>query len=136
MPANSVRVRVSVSFKGETRQLETILDLDRIGCEPGGMPNFHQHLASACGIDPYSYLYESLESHELDFSDPTGAAVQACRDGGFDWARFEQDRREELDWQSVNTIAAALLGADELAARPELKTLLLAVYRAGRASAG
>jgi len=136
MPANSVRVRASVSFKGETQQLETILDLDRIGCEPGEIPNFHQHLASACGIDPYSYLYEAIESHDLDFSDPTGAAVQACRDGAFDWAWFEQARREELDWQSVNAIAASLLSVDELDARPELKTLMLAVYRAGRASAG
>ena len=135
MPANSVCVRASVSFKGESRQFETVLDLDRIGCEPGEMPNFHQHLASACGIDPYSYLYEALESHDLDFSDPTGAAVQACRDGEFNWPQFQQARREALDWQSVNAIATALLGADELDARPELKTLLLAVYRAGRTSA-
>lgn len=136
MPTTSVRVRASVSFKGDTQLLETIIDLDRISGPPGEMPNFHQHLACACGIDLYSYLYEVLESHDLEFSEATGAAAEACRDGAFDWERFEQARREELDWISVNAIAENLLNTDELDARPELKTLLLTVYRAGRASAG
>ena len=135
MTHNSFRIRASFSFQGEAHELDTVIDLDHSHGEAGETPNFHLQLARACGIDPYSYLYEVLESHDLEFFEATGAAAEACRAGVFDWAQFEQARREELDWSSVNAIATALLNPDELDTRPELKTLLLAVYRAGRASA-
>ena len=105
--------------------------MDVLG-EPGEAPNFHQRLARVAGIDPYSYLYEVLETHEIAFSDATGVAERSCRDGRFDWARFEQDQREAGDWQRVRAIAQQALGARDLDAEPELKAALLAVYRAGR----
>lgn len=95
MNRNTVRARLAFSFKGEAYELDSVIDLDGCPGEPGVMPDFHQRLARAAGIDPYSYLYEVLESHEIVFSDATGAAVRSCCDGRFDWARFEQERREE-----------------------------------------
>ena len=133
MSANSIRARVAFSFKGETHELDSIIDLDGCLGEPGGAPNFHQLLARAAGIDPYSYLYEVLESHEIAFSDATGAAAQSCREGRFDWTRFEHARHEEQDWQRVRAVAQQTLGARDLDAEPELKAALLAVYRAGKA---
>ena len=133
MPNNTVRARLSLSFKGETRELDTLIDLDRCLGESGDAPDFHRLLAQAAGIDPYSYLYEGLESHEIAFSDATGAAVQSCRDGGFDWAQFAQDAREERDWRAVRDVADPLLGGRDLEAEPALKAALLAVYRAGQA---
>jgi len=133
MSANTIRARVAFSFKGETHELDSVIDLDgRLG-EPGEAPNFHQLLARAAGIDLYSYLYEVLESHEIAFSDATGAAAQSCREGRFDWARFERACREEQDWQRVRAVAQQTLGARDLDAEPELKAALLAVYRAGKA---
>ena len=61
-------------------------------------------------------------------------AARSCRDGRFDWNRFEQDRREERDWQRVRAIAQQTLGARDLDAEPDLKAALLAAYRAGKAS--
>ena len=84
MTPNSLRIRASFSFKGEDYELDTVIDLDRSHSEPGETPNFHLLLARACGIDPYSYLYEVLESHDLEFFEATGAAAEACRDGGHD----------------------------------------------------
>jgi hypothetical protein len=133
MNHNTVRARLSLSFKGETRELDTVIDLDRCLAESGEAPDFHRLLAQAAGIDPYSYLYESLESHEIEFSDATGGAVQSCRDGGFDWAQFARDCHEERDWQAVRAIAGPLLGGRDLDAEPALKAALLAVYRAGAA---
>jgi len=133
MSTNTVRARVTLSFKGETYELDSVIDLDGCVGEPGEAPNFHQLLAQAAGIDPYSYLYEVLESHEIEFSDATGAAARSCRDGRFDWTQFEQDRREERDWQAVRAIVERIMGARDWDADPALKTALLAAYRAGKA---
>ena len=130
---NTVRARLALSFKGETYELDSVIDLDQCLGESGAAPNFHQLLARTAGIDPYSYLYEVLETHEIAFSDATGVAARSCRDSQFDWTKFEQDRREEQDWQVVRAIAEKIMTARDLDAEPELKAALLAVYRAGQA---
>jgi hypothetical protein len=135
MSNSTVRARLALSFKGETYELDSVIDLDRCGGESGDAPDFHQLLAKAAGIDLYSYLYEVLESHEIEFSDATGIAARSCRDGRFDWAQFEQDRREEQDWSTVRTIAEGVLSTRDWEAAPDLKAALLAAYRAGKASA-
>jgi len=135
MSTNTVRARLAFSFKGETYELDSVIDLDRRGGESGEAPDFHQLLAKAAGIDPYSYLHEVLESHEIAFSDATGVAARSCRDGGFDWAQFEQYRREEQDWPAVRAIAERVLATRDWEAAPDLKAALLAAYRAGKASA-
>jgi hypothetical protein len=134
MSHNTVRARLSLSFKGESYDLDSVIDLDRCHGEPGEAPNFHQLLARAAGIDPYSYLYDALESHEIEFSEATGAAARSCRDGRFDWAQYEQDRDGAQDWQAVRAIAERFLPARDLDAEPELKAALLAAYRAGKAN--
>ena len=134
MSNNTVRARLSLSFKGETYALDSVIDLDRCLGESGEAPDFHRFLAQAAGIDPYSYLHEVLESHEIEFSDATGVAARSCRDGGFDWAQFEQDRREDQDWRVVRAVAERILAARDLDADPDLKAALLAAYRAGKSS--
>ena len=133
MNNNTIRARLSLSFKGETYELDSVIDLDECLGESGEAPNFHRHLAQAAGIDPYSYLYEVLEADEIAFSDATGVAAQSCRDGRFDWAQFAQDAREARDWQAVRAVAEPLLGRRDLDAEPALKAALLAVYQAGQA---
>lgn len=130
MSGNTLRARLEVSFRGEPHALETTLDLDPCLGEPGQAPDFHRLLARAAGIDPYSYLYEVLESEEITFSDPTGLAVGAFEDGVFHWNRFEQALREERDWQAVRAIAARHLAGRDLDGDADLRAALLAVYRA------
>ena len=134
MSNNTVRARLTLSFKGETYELDSVIDLDRYLGGSGEAPDFHRLLAKAAGIDPYSYLYEVLESHEIEFLDATGMAARSCRDGRFDWNLFEQDQREARDWQRVRAIAEKMLGARDLDVEPDLKAALLAAYRAGKAS--
>jgi len=129
MSNNTVRARMAFSFKGETYDLDSVIDLDACLGEP---PDFHQLLARSAGIDPYSYLYEVLESHEIDFSDATGVAARSCHDGRFDWTRFEQDAAEERDWRVVRAVAQQIMATRDLDADPELKAALLAAYRAGK----
>lgn len=132
MSHNTIRARLEISFKGETHQLDTVIDLDPCLGEPGQSPDFHRLLAKSAGIDTYSYLYEVLESEEITFSEPTGLAVLAFEDGVFDWPRCEQALREEKDWLTVRAIAASHLGNRDLDGDRELRTALLAIYRAGR----
>ena len=134
MSTNTVRARVAFSFKGGTNELDSVVDLKACLGEPDAAPDFHRLLAQAAGIDTYSYLYEVLESHEIAFSDAIGVAARSCRDGQFDWNRFEQDAAEEQDWQVVRAIAQPIMAARDLDADPELKAALLATYRAGKAS--
>lgn len=134
MSNNTVRARLTLSFKGETYALDSVIDLDECLGEPGVAPNFHRLLARTAGIDPYSYLYEVLETHEIEFSDATGVAARSSHDGRFDWTQFEQERREERDWQRVRAIAEKIMAVHDLDAAPDLKAALLAAYRAGKAS--
>jgi hypothetical protein len=134
MSSNTVRAHVAFSFKGETYDLATTIDLDQCIGEAGEEPNFHPLLARAHGIDPYSYLYEVLESHEIEFSEPTGIAMHCCGDGQFDWHEFERRWHEESDLQVLREIAARTMGIADLDAHTDLRAALLAAYRAGRAA--
>jgi hypothetical protein len=132
---NTIRAQINFSFKGETYDLDTVIDLDRCSGNTDEMPNFHRDLALAGNIDTYSYLYEMLESYDITFSDATGLAAPYCQDGRFDWFEFEKARREECDWDRVCSIVQSTLGSRDLDADPLLKSALLAVFNAGKTSA-
>lgn len=132
MSHNTIHARLEVSFKGEIHTLETVIDLNPCLAERGQAPHFHRLLARAAGIDPYSYLYEVLESEEITFSEPTGLAAQAFENGVFDWPRFAQALMDEQDWLTVRAIATGHLSDLDLDGDAEIKAALLEVYRAGR----
>jgi hypothetical protein len=136
MNNNTIRARLAFSFKAETYQFDSTIDLDRCLGDAGEEPNFHRLLAREAGIDPYSYLHEALESYEIEFSDPTGIAALSCHDGRFDWAQFEQHRREDQGVQVVRAIAEQTMGVSDLDQLADLKAALLAAYRAGKAEQG
>jgi hypothetical protein len=132
MTSNTVRARLTFSFRAEVHDLDSRIDLDRCAAGAGESPDFHLLLARQAGIDPYSYLYEVLESHDIEFSEATGLATPCCRDGRFDWPEFERLRQEEQDMEVVREIAERMLGVGDLDARADLKAALLAAYRAGK----
>jgi hypothetical protein len=134
---------VLFSFRGETHEIETRIDLDHCLAEArqGGMaeagaeaPDFHLRLAQAGGIDPYSYLYEVLAAQDLTFSDPTGLAAVCCHDGGFDWAAFVGCcEAAEQGARALEIANIAHQHGIELDAAPQVAAALWAAYRAGLA---
>lgn len=132
MSTNTVRARLECSFKGEAHDLDTRIDLDNFGAEPGEIPDFHRLLAQAAGIDTYSYLYEVLESHAIEFSEPTGLATPCCRHGRLDWPCYALRRQEARDLEVVRAIAARILGEVDPAQRPGIEAAMLAAYQAGK----
>ncbi|TSA23001.1 MAG: hypothetical protein D4R70_00695 [Betaproteobacteria bacterium] len=134
-PLNSLRARLCFSFKGETHTLDTVIDLDR-HLHATQTPNFHAILAQAGGIDPYSYLYEAIESHEIAFSEPTGMAVAYCHAEHFDgssYAAHAARQPHDNDWAALQAIATQHLGIADLNAQADLKAALLAAYQVGQA---
>lgn len=132
MTPNTLRARLTFSFKGDTHDLDTAIDLDACVAEEGETPNFHLILARAAGIDTYSYLYEVLESHDIEFIEPEGLAVACCREGRFDWFAFLALREEARELAVVAPLAETFLGVTDLDNRADLKAALLAAYRAGK----
>jgi hypothetical protein len=138
LSANTLLARLECSFKGETVVLASVIDLDRCLANSADAPDFHQALARAGGIDAYSYLYEVLESEEIQFSEPTGLAIDCCAEGSFDWEAFVQKACHIRDTRVVQAIAKREMGVDDLDAQAGLKAALLAAYgegwRAGQAA--
>lgn len=134
MMPSTIRARLSFSFKAETHELEAAIDLDRLLADSGAAPDFHRLLALANGIDPYSYLYEALESYDIEFAEPTGLAVEYCDAGHFDWPGFAERWRAAADLRAIRTIARDILGEGALNGQPALEVALLAAYRAGKAA--
>ena len=138
MNPNTIRARLTFSFKGEDVMLETRIDLDQCQGDADDQPDFHQWLARAGNIDPYSYQYEVLESEEIEFDQPTGLAASCCADGRFDWSAFAALRRDAHDQAhalgAVRAVARQTLGIDNLDADGRLRAALLAAYRAGQLS--
>lgn len=132
MSPNTIRAHLAFSFKAETCELDATVDLDRLLEETAEPPDFHLILARAAGIDTYSYLYEVLESHDVEFSEPTGIAALACREGRFDWSLFEEHYREEQVMRVLRAIAERVLKVPDLDRHPDLVAALRAAYRAGK----
>ncbi len=136
-PVNRLRARLTCSFQGRDHDLDTLIDLDaqlaRLHDQEEG-PDFHRLLAQAAGIDTYSYLYEVVEASDIAFSEATGLAAACCGADRFDWQRFRQVCREDMERRVLAPIAAQHLGVADLEQRPDLKAALLAAYRAGRAA--
>lgn len=128
---NTVIARLEYSFKGETATLEAVIDLDRCLANGKDAPDFHGALARAGGVDPYSYLFEILESESIRFLEPTGLAVNCCVDGQFDWDTFVQEAHHAREVQVLQAIAERELGVTDLDTHAELKAALLAAYHEG-----
>ena len=64
----------------------------------------------------------------------SGIAARCCRDGEFDWPRFQRDAHEEAELRALRSIAERMLGVADLDGRADLKAALLAAYRAGKAA--
>ncbi|MFZ5467291.1 MAG: hypothetical protein ACOZAI_08535 [Pseudomonadota bacterium] len=135
MSRNTLRAQVQCSFQGETHALDEIIDLDQFPADEESQPDFHRHLAKKADIDPISYLYEVLETHDITFSEATGQAADYCHDGQFDWHGFDKARRDAGDWERILAVVQDKIAPHELEATPALKAALLAAYRAGKASA-
>lgn len=129
---NTIDAHLEFSFKGEHYTLSTTLNLDALPLDEDALPDFHHLLAQANGIDTYSYLYEVMESCDLEFSNAVGIAAECLHDGVFDVACFQARRCAQLETAILAPIARRLLQVDNLDSQPALKQALLEAYHTGK----
>lgn len=131
---NSIRARVEFSFQAETFAFETEIDLDACLANSPDAPDFHRLLAQRNGVDPYSYRYEVLESHDIEFAEPTGLAARCWAEGAFDWERFVALWRDEALLATLRSIALRRMNIERIEESPDLLDALRDAYAAGRAA--
>ena len=120
------------SYRGETLRPSASVDLDSLMAAGGELGDLHDLLARLCGIDTYSYQYEVMEAHEIQFSNATGIAADCLHDGKFDIQRFTQLWQEARELDALQAIAREHLQVDNLNDNEGLKLALLAAYRLGK----
>ena len=128
---NSIDARVEFSFKGETYDLVSAIDLDtRLTHEH--TQSFHQILARDHHIDTISYMYEVMQEEDIQFSNPQGFAANFLRDGHFDMQGFIRHWQEHRIATLLQPIAKRVLDIDDLEQHPGIKNALVLAYQLGR----
>jgi hypothetical protein len=130
---NTIDAAIEFSYQGRSYALSTTLDLDALPLDDEVLPDFHHLLAQANGIDTYSYLYEVMEAHDIEYSNAGGMAAPCLHDGLFDLDCFRRHRRAQHEAAVLAPIARRVLHVDDLDSQPALRQALLEAYHAGKA---
>lgn len=129
---NSIVASIVFSFQGATHGPSITIDLDATMKTHGYVPDLHGAIAQANNIDTYSYLYEVMESQDIEFSQPTGLAERCCLAGVFDTEEFARLWHRQQALSVLGPIARQYLNIDDLEQHPALQAALTAAYDAGK----
>lgn len=129
---NHITARVIFSFQGALHAPAADIDLDAMMAGSSDIPDIHALIAQTNGIDTYSYLYEVMLDHEIEYDNATGLAATCLVDGRFAADEFARRWQEEQVLKELRSIARQHLSIDDLERNDALKAALLAAYRAGR----
>lgn len=129
---NSIDARVEFSFKGETYDLVSHIDLDELLSQGNDFPLLYDRLAREHHIDTISYLYEVMQETEIEFGNAQGSAADFLRDGYFDVAGFSLHWQEQQLVRLLQPIAKRELNIDDLTQREDIKNALVQAYKLGR----
>lgn len=128
---NTIQISVEFSFKGETFNPTTIIDLDQFINKTGSTPDLHHILAVNNNIDTYSYTFEIMQQSEIGYANATGLAGEHLQDDCFDFQAYTT-KSEEIELHSqLQQIAKDTLNIDDLTEEPEIKNALIHAYQLG-----
>ena len=128
---NRIDAHIEFSFKGESYDLTSTLDLDRVLEKYLPLPSLHIVLAVEHGIDTYSYLYEVMQEEEIRFDNAQGMAADFLKDGVFDLDGYTAHWGESHRIAPLQIIAQQEMGIEDLDRHPQLKSALLRAYQLG-----
>ncbi|MCK9200171.1 MAG: hypothetical protein M0P59_12685 [Gallionella sp.] len=129
--ANRIDAHIEFSFKGESYDLSSTLDLDRVLEKYLTLPSLHIVLAVEHGIDTYSYLYEVMQEEEIRFDNAQGMAVDFLKDGVFDLDGYTARWGVSNLTAPLQIIVQQEMGIENLEQHPQLKSALLRAYQLG-----
>ena len=144
MSANTIKVSITFSFKGETFSPFTIIDLDllmkqsEIGkTEQNSVPtHIYPLLAASADIDTYSYAYEIMQAADAVYSEPTGMATKYLIEGQFDYQAFRKEWLENENMTIVQNIADKHRLEIDFHEQSELRDALLEAFFEGKKFSG
>lgn len=128
---NRIDAHIEFSFKGESYDLTSTLDLDRVLEKYLTLPSLHIVLAIEHGIDTYSYLYEVMQEEDIRFDNAQGMAADFLTDGVFDLEGYTAHWGESRRIVPLQIIAQQEMGIEDLDQHPQLKSALLRAYQLG-----
>lgn len=129
---NRIDAVIEFSYQGQTYKAMASIDLDGLMQNHAQLPDLYQYLAQHNGIDTYSYLYEVMEAHPIEYTNATGLAQLCLHNGQFDLADFQLRWQQEQELNILAQIAYSHLGIEDLEQNPELKAALLEAYSMGK----
>jgi hypothetical protein len=132
--SNTLIAQINFSFQGEIHQPTLKIDLDQLLKAGQDFTRLHEQLAQANGIDRYSYLFEAMESCDIEFSQASGLALAFLNSRGeFDLPGFQQAWARESS-ESLLVLAQRYMQIDRLDEIDGLEAALQAAYQAGKDS--
>lgn len=131
---NTLTALINFSFQGENYQPKLEINLDALLTAEQDFSGLYKQLAQANGIDTYSYLFEVMESCEIEFSNPSGLAVAFLGpEGEFDLQGFKAAWKGESS-PSLLELAQRHMKIADLDEVEGLEAALQAAYQAGQSS--
>ncbi|MDZ4202268.1 MAG: hypothetical protein U1C96_09020 [Gallionella sp.] len=128
---NLIDAHIEFSFKGESYDLSSTLDLDHVLEKYLTIPSLHIVLAIEHSIDTYSYLYEVMQEEDIRYDNAQGMAADYLKDGVFDLEGFTALWSENHLTAPLQIIAQQEMGIEDLEQHPQLKSALLRAYHLG-----
>jgi len=131
---NTITASVEFFFKGRKISASVELDPDKHMQASGSLPDLYPLLASAAGLDLYSYEYEVMQMEPIIFQAERGLVRDYIREGMLDIPAFEQAWKEHSVMAQLQQIARQYLAIEDLNREATVKDALLAAYQVGRKS--
>ncbi len=129
---NAIEARMEISFKGEVHQLSSHLDLDELMRAHSCVPSLQHILATDNQIDPYSYLYEMLETTQVTFHQAQGLTSDFLQNQTLDIQGFEKAWLQQQLRKKLQEISLQELEIDDLDQHPAVARALERAYKLGK----
>lgn len=129
--SNILTAQINFSFQGKTHNPTLEINLDQLLKAGQDFTRLHEQLAQANGIDRHSYLYEAMESCDIEFNQASGLALAFLNSRGeFDLQGFQEAWTRESS-ESLLVLAQQYMQIDRLDEIDGLEAALQAAYQAG-----
>jgi len=144
MSANTIKVSITFSFKGENFSPFTIIDLDSLMRtfttdeieQDSILAPFLPLIAASIDIDTYSYAYEMMQAGEAVYSEPTDIAGNHLTEGKFNYQSFREEWLKNENIAIVQNIADKHQLNIDFQEQSELRDALLDVFFEGKKFSG
>ena len=129
------RITASITFyfKGEKFHFTSEINLNAwMQEQQGDLEAIYDKIAAENGLDRYRHEYDVMVMEALEFSQPTGLAIDFFDGEAFDFEGFQAAWGNQPTLSVLQTIAQKHLDITSLDEHPKLKAALLEAYHTNK----